>query len=102
MKNTLHIYLEYEIKQNFQPQYKQIMNNIVETLPQYDAFNIQWEKSEVGSNRYIERFIVPTESHFHVLKRLRTSRRHLLFGLLDECICGGLQEINLVGLKTQL
>ncbi|MCA1066215.1 hypothetical protein QTG56_21280 [Rossellomorea sp. AcN35-11] len=102
MKNTLHIYLEYEIKHHLQPQYKQIMTNIVKTLPQYDAFNIQWERSETDPNRYIERFIVPTESHFHVLKRLRTSQHHLLFGLLDECICGGLKDINLVCLKTQL
>jgi hypothetical protein len=102
MKNTVHIYMEYEIKQNFKPQYKQIMTNIRETLPHYDAFNINWEKAEDDSNRYIESFLVPTESHFHVLKRLRMSRRHLLFGLLDECICGGLQDINLVCLKTEL
>ena len=101
MKNSLHIYLEYEIKQNSQPQYKQIMNNIVETLPQYDAFDIHWERALDQSNRYIERFIVPTESHFHVLRRMRTSPCHLLFGLLDECICGGVKEINLICLKTQ-
>ena len=101
MKNTLHIYMEYEIKQSLRPQYKQIMNNIIATLPQYDAFNIQWEEAEDHSNRYIETFVVPTESHFHVLKRLRTSRRHLLFGLLDECICGGLKEMNLICLKTE-
>ncbi|WP_201716097.1 hypothetical protein [Rossellomorea arthrocnemi] len=102
MKNNVHIYMEYEIKQNFKPQYKQIMTNIRETLPHYGAFNINWEKAEDDSNRYIESFLVPTESHFHVLKRLRMSRRHLLFGLLDECICGGLQDINLVCLKTEL
>ncbi|WP_064093944.1 hypothetical protein [Rossellomorea aquimaris] len=102
MKNSLQIYLEYEIKQNLQPQYKQIMNTIVNTLPQYDASNIQWEKSEISPNRYMETFAVPTESHYHALKRLRTSRRHLLFGLLDECICGGLKEIRCIGLKTKL
>ncbi|MCA1060746.1 hypothetical protein LCL96_17550 [Rossellomorea aquimaris] len=100
MKNTLHIYMEYEIKQNLQSRYKQIMTSIAETLPQYDAFNVHWEKAGDESNRYIETFVVPTESHFHVLKRLRMSRHHLLFGLLDECICGGLQEINLLCLKT--
>ena len=102
MKNSLQIYLEYEIKQNLQPQYKQIMNTIINTLPQYDASNIQWEKSESSSNRYMETFAVPTESHYHALKRLRTSHRHLLFGLLDECICGGLKEIKCIGLKTKL
>ncbi|MBW3110526.1 MULTISPECIES: hypothetical protein [Bacillaceae] len=101
MKNTLHIYLEYEIKQHLKPRYKQIMTSIAETLPQYDACDISWEKAEDTSNRYIETFVVPTESHFHVLKRLRKSRRHLLFGLLDECICGGVKEINLICLKTE-
>lgn len=101
MKNTLHIHLEYEIKQNSKPRYKQIMTDIAESLPQYDAFNFHWENAEDDSNRYIETFVVPTESHFHALKRLRMSRRHLLFGLLDECICGGLQEINLICLKTE-
>ncbi len=102
MKNSLQIFLEYEIKQNFQPQYKEIMKKILNTLPQYDACNILWEKSEDHSNRYIETYVVPTESHYHALKRLRTSRRHLLFGLLDECICGGLKEIKCFGLKTKL
>ncbi|BCB02767.1 hypothetical protein [Bacillus sp. KH172YL63] len=101
MTHSFHIYLEYEIKQHCRPRYKQIMKAIVDTLPEYDACDIRWERAEERSNTYIERFVVPTESHVHVLKRLRTSRCHLLFGLLDECICGGLKEINLIGLKTQ-
>jgi hypothetical protein len=99
MKKPLHIYLEYEIKQSFHHQYLQIMGNIIQSLPQYDAMNIRWEKSEADSNRYIETFVVPTEAHFYALKRLRTSRCHLLFGLLDECICGGLEEMKYIGLK---
>ncbi|MGR3763295.1 hypothetical protein [Rossellomorea sp. NS-SX7] len=99
MKKSLHIYLEYEIKQSVHHKYRQIMKNIIHSLPQYDAMNIRWEKSDADSNRYIETFVVPTEAHYYALKRLRTSRRHLLFGLLDDCICGGLKEMKCIGLK---
>ncbi|WP_175987963.1 hypothetical protein [Bacillus sp. Marseille-Q1617] len=99
MKKSLQIYLEYEIKHSLHHQYRQIMENILHTLPEYDAMNICWEKSEADSNRYIETFDVPTEAHYFALKRLRTSRRHLLFGLLDDCICGGLKEMTCFGLK---
>ncbi|MCA1055613.1 hypothetical protein LCM10_11515 [Rossellomorea aquimaris] len=99
MKNSLQIYLEYEIKQSLQHQYRQIMNSIIQSMPLYDAVNIRWEKSEADENRYIETFVVPTESHYHAIKRLRTSRGHLLFGRLDDCICGGLKEMKCIGLK---
>ncbi|OAT82162.1 hypothetical protein A6P54_11760 [Bacillus sp. MKU004] len=99
MKKSLQIYLEYEIKQSLHQQYLQIMRNILKSLPQYDAMDIRWEKSAADTYRYIETFTVPTEAHFHALRRLRTSRGHLLFGLLDDCISGGLKEMKCIGLK---
>jgi hypothetical protein len=99
MKKSLQIYMEYEIKQSLHDQYHQVMWDIIQSLPRYDAVNIRWEKSEGNPNRYIETFNVPTEAHFYALKRMRMSRRHLLFGLLDKCICGGLKEMKCIGLK---
>jgi hypothetical protein len=98
MKKSLQIYLEYEIKQSLHHQYRQIMWNIIQSLPRYDAVNIRWERSEGNPDRYIETFTVPTEAHFYALKRMRMSTGHL-FGLLDECICGGLKEMKCIGLK---
>ncbi len=100
MKNSFQMYIEYEIKQEVYDQYVALMSKVIETLPQYDANKIQWSSSQDKENYFIESFILPTESHFHVMKRLRKTRSHLLFGLLDDCICGGVKEIKCFGLKT--
>lgn len=101
MKNSLQMYIQYEIKESSVEQYQSLMKNILQTLPAYDAFDIQWENSPGKPNSFTEVFTLPTESHYHALRKMRLSRQHMLFGMLDDCISGGLKQINCFALKNK-
>jgi hypothetical protein len=97
--NTLQMYIQYEIKESSIEQYQHLMKNILENLKSYDALEIQWLPSSGSQTAYIEIITLPTEAHYHALKKLRKSRQHLLFGMLDDCISGGLNKMDCFALK---
>ena len=99
MNHSLQMYIQYEIKESSIEHYQQLMKNILQSLESYDAIDIQWLPSPDSSTAFIEVITLPTESHYHALKKLRKSRQHLLFGMLDDCISGGLNKMNCFGLK---
>ncbi|WP_456272049.1 hypothetical protein [Bacillus sp. AK031] len=100
MKHSLQMYIQYEIKESSIEHYEQLIQSILHTLPYYDAFNIQWQSVPEKPNQFTEVFTLPTESHYHALKKLRKSRQHLLFGMLDGCISGGLKQMDCFALKS--
>ncbi|WP_421383936.1 hypothetical protein ACOJQI_05010 [Bacillus salacetis] len=99
MNHSLQMYIQYEIKESSIEQYQQLMKNILETLKSYDAVDIRWMPSPGSQTNFIEVITLPTESHYHALKKLRKSRHHLLFGMLDDCISGGLNQMDCFALK---
>lgn len=101
MNKMLQMHIEYEIKPECHEQYINIMPQVLSKLPYYDANRINWSSIKDG-NHFIESFVIPTESHFHSIKQLRQSNTHYIFGLLDECINGGVKAIKCFGLKTQI
>jgi hypothetical protein len=99
MNHSLQMYIQYEIKETSIELYQQLMKDILETLKAYDAIDIQWMPSSGSQTTFVEVITLPTESHYFALKKLRKSRRHLLFGMLDDCISGGLNEMDCFALK---
>jgi hypothetical protein len=88
--------LHYEVNENFYQQYKEAIPHIISNLHAFEAHEIQLNESK---NKVIETFLLPTESHYYALKKLRKSKSHSLFGSLDPFIKGGLQQIGFYGFK---
>ncbi|MGM0845504.1 MAG: hypothetical protein ACQEUT_11040 [Bacillota bacterium] len=99
MSRSLQMYIQYEIKESYIEHYKQLMEDILPTLSFFEAENIQWMPSPGSPASFTEVITLPTESHYHALKRLRTSGEHPLFGMLDACILGGLQRMECFALR---
>lgn len=88
--------IHYEVKEKFYQQYKDTIQHILSNLPSFEAVEIKLNESQ---NKVIETFLLPTESHYYALKKLRKSKNHSLFGCLDPFIKGGLHKIDCYGLK---
>lgn len=88
--------IQYEIKEHSYKQYKEAIGHIISKLPTFEADEIHLNESQ---NKVVETFLLPTESHYYALKKLRKSKSHSLFGCLDPFIKGGLQQIGCYGLK---
>lgn len=96
MKTQIQMVIHYEVNETFYPQYKEAIHHIISNLHAFEAYQIQLNESQ---NKVIETFLLPTESHYYALKKLRKSKSHSLFGCLDPFIKGGLQHIGCYGLK---
>jgi hypothetical protein len=96
MNNQIQMVIHYEVNENSYPQYKEAIHRIVSNLHTFEAHEFQLSESQ---NKVIETFVLPTESHYYALKKLRKSKSHSLFGCLDPFIKGGLQQIGCYGLK---
>ncbi|MFB4165961.1 hypothetical protein ACE1TI_19715 [Alteribacillus sp. JSM 102045] len=94
MNQKLQIFMEYKIKPEKEQKYNQIMEEIAEALPNYEAENFQWFSAADQQGLYVEMFEVPTLSHYHTLKKWRSSKEHHIFGKLDECVEGGIKKIH--------
>ncbi|WP_100398037.1 MFS transporter [Bacillus sp. FJAT-44742] len=94
MEATLHIFIEYRIKEEHVKEYEALIENIAASLSEYGAEKFQWYAAEDQPNLYVELFKVPTKSHYHTLKKWRKSKEHPLFGKLDPVIDGGLEKLN--------
>lgn len=92
----------YEVKDSFFSQYKKAMDHIVALLPLFGAEDIKWRQIDSKPYRVVESFLLPTESHYFALKKLRKSKNHTVFGCLDQFISGGLQQVECCALKKEL
>jgi mRNA deadenylase 3'-5' endonuclease subunit Ccr4 len=92
MNKQIRIYVEYKIEESAIQQYHMLLDQIVKTLERFDAKHIECCKSE-KQNQYMEIFTVPTESHFHAIKKIHKNKNHSIFGKLHEIVSGGSERI---------
>ncbi|MHC0039097.1 hypothetical protein [Pseudoneobacillus sp. C159] len=97
MNSQIKMVIHYEVNENFRHQYKNAISHILSQLPTFEANQIKLSESQ---NQIIETFLLPTESHYFALKKLRKSKNHSLFGLLDLYIKGGLEQMECYGIKS--
>lgn len=96
MNSQIQMVIQYEVNETSYQQYKEVLHHILSNLPSYEADHIQINESE---NKIVETFLLPTESHYYALKKLRKTKSHSIFGSLDPFIKGGLQQIGFYGIK---
>lgn len=101
MKHNVQMIVQYEINQDFSQLYQETMHQIMSMLPKFDAIDIHFQKSDTAPYEIIETFQLPTVAHYHALKKLRTSKKHSVFGTLDEIIPGGLKQMQCWALKKK-
>ncbi|WP_026581727.1 hypothetical protein [Bacillus sp. J33] len=102
MKPKVQMIVQYEVKDSLFSQYQAVMSKVIEMLPSYDAAEIDVSHYDADSYKIIESFLVPTESHYFALKKLRKSKKHNVFGSLDPFLSGGLAQMDCWALKKQL
>ncbi|MDE3838020.1 hypothetical protein C0966_01195 [Bacillus methanolicus] len=102
MKNQLQMIVYYEVKDSYFSQYKEAMDHIVALLPSFGAAEIKWRQIDSEPYRIVESFLLPTESHYFALKKLRKSKYHTVFGCLDRFISGGLKQVECCALIKEL
>ncbi|MDT8860979.1 hypothetical protein N0O92_12120 [Alkalihalobacillus sp. MEB130] len=94
MTKRLQIFMEYKIKKELVKEYEEVMKEIMNVLPDYEATNIQWYVADDQPHLYVEMFEVPTPSHYQVLKQLRQSTEHATFSKMVPFIEGGVEKIH--------
>ncbi|ESU32387.1 hypothetical protein G3A_11765 [Bacillus sp. 17376] len=92
--------VQYEVKQNLLSQYRETIDKISTMLPDFEADMFSWSQSE-ERNIFVETFYVPTEAHYHALKKMRLSRNHSVFGILEDFVPGGLERIGFMAIKQK-
>ena len=92
--------IHYEVKQSLLGQYREAIDKISAMLPDFEADMFSCSPSE-QQNMFIESFYVPTEAHYHALKKMRLSRAHSVFGRLDNIVPGGLEGIAFMAIKQK-
>ncbi|MFD1739693.1 hypothetical protein ACFSCX_24725 [Bacillus salitolerans] len=97
---SVRIFIEYKVKSSHVHQYEQQMKNVLSFLPTFGADQINWFHEERDS-KYIESFLLPTISHYVALKKIRAKTCHTIFGILDQFIEGGIQNIQIHAVKVQ-
>ncbi|MCM3762235.1 hypothetical protein M3212_15790 [Alkalihalobacillus oceani] len=94
MTKPLQIFMEYKVKEAEIESYEAAMKEVIQALPEYGASRIEWFVAEDQPHLYVEMFEVPTQSHYHVLKKLRRSEEHSLFRTIVPYIEGGAENIH--------
>jgi len=92
--------IQYEVKQSLLGQYREAIEKISDMLPEFEADMFSYSQSE-QRNMFIESFFVPTEAHYHAMKKLRLSRSHSVFGCLEDFVPGGLERIGFMAIKQK-
>jgi hypothetical protein len=92
--------IQYEVKQNLLDQYHEALDGISAMLSDFEADTFSCSQSE-QRNMFIESFYVPTEAHYHALKKLRLSRNHSVFGRLEEFVPGGMECVGFMAIKQK-
>ncbi|WP_108670538.1 hypothetical protein [Peribacillus acanthi] len=93
MNKQIKIYVEYTIEESAIPQYQMLIKQIVEALEHFEAQSIECYKTE-KQDQFMEIFTVPTESHFHAIKRIHKNKNHTVFGKLHRIVSGGADQIS--------
>jgi hypothetical protein len=99
LSKPIKIFIEYNIKPSHTKEYENEMENVLGGLPSFGAKQINWYCNE--KQTYIESFSLPTISHFVALRKLRNKRGHSIFGILDQFIEGGIENIQIHAVKVQ-
>jgi hypothetical protein len=99
MNKTYKIFIQYKIKPSHKKEYERLMKKVIGHLPFFGANQIDWYSNE--HNTYSEIFSLPTISHYVALKKLRNKRKHSIFGLLDQFIEGGIENIQIHAVKVK-
>lgn len=94
MKNGLHVTFEYEITAAMLNQYEREIPQILSKLSDFDAAEIRLLQYSTNPCRIVETFVLPTVAHYFSLKKLRKSKKHVIFHKLDSFIPGGLKSIE--------
>lgn len=92
--------IQYEVKQNLLGQYQEAIKRISAMLPDFEADMFSYSHYD-DRNLFIESFFVPTEAHYHALKKMRLSRTHSVFGSLEDFVPGGLERIGFMAIKQK-
>ncbi|MEH7884773.1 hypothetical protein V7654_10700 [Bacillus sp. JJ1609] len=92
--------IQYEVKQSLLGQYLEAIDKISDMLPEFGANMFSYSQSE-QRNMFIESFYVPTEAHYHAMKKLRLTRSHSVFGRLEDFVPGGLERIGFMAIKQK-
>ncbi|MGA9225129.1 MAG: hypothetical protein WB217_02175 [Mesobacillus sp.] len=92
--------IQYEVKQSLLGQYREAIDKISDMLPEFEADMFSYSQSD-QRNMFIESFYVPTEAHYHAMKKLRLSRSHSVFGRLEDFVPGGLERIGFMAIKQK-
>jgi hypothetical protein len=92
--------IQYEVKQNLLGQYHEAIHRISAMLPDFEANMFSYSQSG-QRNVFIESFFVPTEAHYHAMKKMRLSRDHSVFGMLEDYVPGGLERIGFMAIKQK-
>jgi hypothetical protein len=92
--------VQYEVKQNLLSQYQDSIEKISTMLADFEADTFSCIQSE-ERNFFVESFFVPTEAHYHALKKMRQSRNHSVFGILEEYVPGGLERMGFMAIKQK-
>ncbi|GAA0341603.1 hypothetical protein GCM10008967_34970 [Bacillus carboniphilus] len=83
---------QYQIKEHFHVQYKEIMNDMIQTMQSYGASLALWDEHE--KNKFIEVYSVPTEAYYYALKKKRQSSEIFL-----QCLEDPEQQIECLAIK---
>lgn len=94
MSKGVSVFIEYHIKKADIYLYEDKMKNVLPLLADFGAKEVKWFLASKQKNTYIEQFVLPTESHYYALKKLRTSKDHSIFGELNKFIDGGTRSIS--------
>ncbi|MBU8908869.1 hypothetical protein [Desertibacillus haloalkaliphilus] len=94
MEQSLQIFIEYKVKPTKVKEYEEVMEKVVDLLPEFEASDIQWFIATDQPYLYVEMFKVPTKSHYLALKKLRQSDEHHLFSQIGPMVEGGLKSIH--------
>ncbi|RSD24047.1 hypothetical protein [Mesobacillus subterraneus] len=92
--------VQYEVKQNLLGQYQEAIEKISAMLPEFEADMFSCSESD-QRNLFVESFYVPTEAHYHALKKIRLSRSHSVFGRLEDFVPGGLDCVGFMAIKQK-
>ena len=92
--------VQYEVKQNLLSQYHETIDRISTMLPDFEVDMFSCSQSD-ERNIFVESFYVPTEAHYHALKKMRLSRNHSVFGILEDFVPGGLERMGFLAIKQK-
>jgi hypothetical protein len=92
----VNVFLQYQIKQEFDDIYQEAMQPVATLLRELEAKHIDWYLLSPSTRTYHESFYVPTESHFYAIKKLRNAKYHNVF---DQIVKGGVNGIQWIALK---